>query len=313
MGYVIYDEMCDIRSAYHLKLHGRFIDFDEDDFWPDLACIIAPSRLLFEHYRRVFIETDYDASMSVILYRGGQTEFDLGVKYCGSTDPDDRIVGVQVLGELGAFGKPTFVKESVDVLLDMMDDRDLDVVSSAAVALGHRADPRAIPKLIERSAHFNPDIRESVAWSLYQFEDEAVIKPLIRLSEDISEDVREWATAGLASKVEMDLSEIVEALNARLEDECLIVRGAALCGFIECGDPDIVNKLIAEWDNYDVISLLSIDAARQCKRPELLEYLDSFLELVEDGSNPSMLREIQNAIKACGGEVRSRLRYTGEQ
>ncbi len=150
---------------------------------------LTPSRSVIEHCRESVENDDEDDSVALLQYRGTRTEYELGIEYVESLDPLDRVLGVDLLGQLG-WGDQTFLEESVHALIPMLKDTDERVVFSAAIALGHRSDPQAIPHLIEIAKHENSDIRYGVVLGLLRHEDPDAIQALIQLTKDADADVR---------------------------------------------------------------------------------------------------------------------------
>lgn len=206
----------------------------------------TPSRAVVERYRKALPDNDSDASLALVHYRGTRKEFDLGMKYTKNADPLDRATGADVLGQLG-WSDQTFLNESVAILIPMLDDPDPGVVFSAAVALGHRADSRAIPALVKLAKHPNADIRRGVVHGLLGHDHQDAIRTMIQLSKDPDHDVRNWATFGIGAQIDADTPEIREALAANLHDPDHEIRGEAIIGLAERRDSRVVNTLIEEW------------------------------------------------------------------
>lgn len=120
--------------------------------------VTTPSSELVEQYLQSRSRADSVESLAVVHYRGGQQEFDLGLRYVGSTDPLERAVGAEVLAQLG-WGEQSFRDESIEALFPLLNDPDDDVVYAAAVALGHRRAMCAIQRLAELARHPNPQVR----------------------------------------------------------------------------------------------------------------------------------------------------------
>ena len=99
--------------------------------------VTTPSRTLVEQYRKVVAEDDHEESLCVVHFRGGREELDLGLEYAQSSDPLDRVVGADVLAQLG-WSDRNFLSESVEALIALLEDPDLSVVRAAAGGLGHR-------------------------------------------------------------------------------------------------------------------------------------------------------------------------------
>ena len=262
------------------------------------------SRSLIELYRKKIEEENSIQMLELVHCRGGQEEFELAVEYSHGTDPLDRETGACILGQLG-WERKTFLRESVDLLLTMLDDEDDGVITSAATALGHRSDPRAISKLLQLVDHKNEDVRYAVVFGLSTHEDFRAVKGLITLSKDSDTDIRNWAVFGLGSQIDMDTKGIRDALFDALKDSDQEVRDEALTGLAERGDPRVVDAILQEWEQ-DSISKLSLEAARIVKDPRFLDNLYSFLETMdfesEDEENYGEYDFevlINEAIEAC--------------
>lgn len=258
----------------------------------------TPSRTVIERYRAVVRQEDAEASLTLVSYRGGEEEFLLGVEYCQSADPLDRAVGADVLAQLGWFDQ-TFLEESVDILIPLLDDSDPYVVYCAAVALGHRSHGRAIPYLIRHANHDDPLIRYGVVYGLCGHEDPDAIAALIGLTADEDHDVRNWAVFGIGSQIDADTPEIREALFAALKDADMEVRGEGLVGLAKRKDPRAKTAILDEW-KLEEISILSIEAAEELGDPDLLESLHK-LQYTFDLEEDSYCRSKLHAAVAASG------------
>jgi HEAT repeat protein len=197
-------------------------------------------------------EVDEDAMwelVDILRFRGGEQEFRLAAQLTKSTSPEERRLGARILAQLRRGldqNAPTFVAESVDILLPMLGDPDSSVVCSTIYALGHRQDERSAAPLAKLAAHPEAEIRLAVASSLGGFDDEIALNALIQLSSDIDEHVRDWATFGLGSQTERDTPEIRAALLARVNEENGEIRGEALIGLANRNDPRTLEFVRAE-------------------------------------------------------------------
>lgn len=143
----------------------------------------TPSSAVVKEYRKaIFASPDREenANLALVHYRGGNEEFVLGRSYCASNDPGDRATGADILAQLG-WNDRTFLAESVQILIPLLEDPDDRVVYASAVALGHRGDPAAIPALLKLIGHPNPQVRQGVAFGLLGHEDPHSIAAMIIL------------------------------------------------------------------------------------------------------------------------------------
>lgn len=266
-----------------------------------MEAVATASRTIVEQYRKVVADDDYDASLSVVHYRGGREELDLGLEYARSADPLDRVVGADVLSQLG-WSDRVFLDESVEALTALLEDPDPSVVEAAAFGLGHRSDERAVPFLVRLAGHECARIREGIVFGLLGLEVPDAINTLIRMSEDPDEEVRDWATFGLGTQIEADTPEIREALYLRLSDDDGETRGEALIGLAKRRDPRVEAALLKEWEEGE-IGILGIEAAEILGSPVLLPHLEKFLSMMDGSEDDSYFRsQILRSIAACRGE-----------
>src|SRR5580698_3679121 len=74
-------------------------------------------------------------AIQVLRWRRTREIFNSARKLCASPVAKEREVGVNVLAQIGA-GKPVFMRQSVDLLIERLGDRSTHVISAAAVGLG---------------------------------------------------------------------------------------------------------------------------------------------------------------------------------
>lgn len=229
--------------------------------------------------------------------RGTIREFEAAAALCRSPDPGRREIGADILGQLG-WSAHAFQAESVAILIGLLTDDEDDVIASAAFSLGHRNDPAAIPELCRLIHHPNERVRLGVTAGLSRHEDSRAIQTLIGLSNDDSDDVRNWATFRLGSQIDMDSPEIRDALSARLSEENQEIRGEALVGLARRGDQTVVNYIMKELTS-DEINVLVLEAAEALANPALYPLLLKW-KSVEDGNEDQYFeKQLERALEAC--------------
>ncbi|SKA98560.1 HEAT repeat-containing protein [Prosthecobacter debontii] len=257
----------------------------------------TPSHEVARRYREALDDDDQEASLALLHYRGGEDEFKLGSEYCRSNDAADRATGADMLAQLG-WSDRTFQNESVAILTELLGDSDPYVIHCAAVGLGHRSAPSAIPSLLGLCGHSDAIVRYGVVLGLSGHEDDRAIAALIQLSKDDDHDVRNWAVFGLGSQIEADSLEIRKALREALADPDHEIRGEALVGLAKRGDPCIVPDLLNEWRDREV-SILSIEAAEVTHDSRLYPRLKNFTEIFTLDDAPYFAERLAAAIDAC--------------
>ncbi|BCU76163.1 HEAT repeat domain-containing protein [Luteolibacter sp. LG18] len=232
------------------------------------------SRECAARYRQSLEAGDDDVHLALIDYRAGREELDLGIEYAGSPDPLDRATGADILAQLG-WGEPyrAWVPESVAILIPLLSDPDNRVVERAAVALGFRGDPAAIPHLIQHAAHPDPSVRYGVAHALASWNTTETVETLIHLANDPDRDVRDWAIFGLPESGP-HFSQALPALLKALDDPHPIVRSQALEKLALAGHPGTLEAIARELLRPDV-DFVTFEAAESLGDPQLLPLLEA--------------------------------------
>lgn len=198
-------------------------------------------------------EYDDDAPWAAVrtLHCMGSLEvFDFATQWCSSEDPLKRARGADVLAQLGKTAdhpSNNFPDESFSVVSALMrEEKDPLPLLSAIHALGHIGNPLAVPLVIEHRLHPDPDVRFAVAFALGNFADLPIaIEALLALSQDVDEDVRDWATFGLGVLGNSDSPDIRDALVRRLSDSDDDVREEAMIGLGKRKDGRVLSALLS--------------------------------------------------------------------
>ena len=217
------------------------------------------------------LEGDYDdedeeggpwEAVSKLQEIGSREVFDKAVRWCRDNKPAKRRRGVDILAQLGKTEDSpdvVFANETYAIVVSVLEDElDLQVIDSCLVALGHLANPEAVPLILEHRKNSDPDVRFAVAFALGSFADEPdAIQALLVLMEDNDPDVRDWATFGLGVQGSADTPEIREALIERLDDGNPDTREEAVAGLGKRKElrvlPDLIELLQQEEVSYGVV------------------------------------------------------------
>lgn len=255
-----------------------------------------------QRYRKVMIKDNFEESLALVHYRGGEEEFQIGKSYLGSKDPVDRVLGADILAQLG-WQDRTYLNESVRLLISALKDKDEFVVYSACCALGHRCDPSAIPHIVELSNSPSATIRYGVVSALLGQDCKEAIDVMITLSSDTDRDVRNWAMFGLGSQIELDTIDIREALFVGTSDSDSEIREEALVWLAERDDERVIDLLLNEWRNSDDLGILSLEAAERAANTRLYAELLLFQEAIDFHGDMQFSSQLQRAIDACQPKI----------
>lgn len=169
----------------------------------------------------------------------------VGQRLLGDPDPRRRTLGADILGKIAGI-EPSFARQIAEALIPRVPlENDASSLQAAIAALGHTRDERARRPVMACANHGDVDVRLAVAWMLPSLGlDRESVAVLIQLSRDVDDDVRDWATFGLAQGELFGLAqsdaadpEIIEALFARSEDPHYDTRCEAILGLALRHDP----------------------------------------------------------------------------
>ncbi|MHB1456338.1 MAG: HEAT repeat domain-containing protein [Armatimonadota bacterium] len=244
---------------------------------------------------------DYWNAVMVLHLRGTLEVFDSARELYLSEDENKRVLGIDILGQLGSPDRP-FITESTEILLYMLSKETSPLILSAiATAIGQSAnhDPRFVQPLIRLKPHEDAELRKCAAFGLSGYEDPAAIEAVIELSSDPDRDVRDYATHfGLDNLCGPDTPEIRDALIKRLDDEDDEIRSEAILGLAHRKDERVIQPLIKEIKRqsetdmvYDYIFEAAWDMADERLYPTLMEFKEK-----RGGGFPSF----DDALIACG-------------
>jgi HEAT repeat protein len=213
---------------------------------------------------------DYDADAPWAAVRelrriASSEVFDIASNWCRSQNPLERARGADVLAQLGRTAEHPdncFAEESYSAVSAMIENEtDVLPLISAVYALGHIYDPRAIPLIIRFAQHPEAEVRFAVACALGHFpNDDLSARPLLALTEDVDEDVRDWATFGLGVQGNLDSPEIRDALAKRLSDPFSDARQEAMAALAKRRDTRVLLPLLQALEK-PLVSNCEIEAA----------------------------------------------------
>lgn len=244
---------------------------------------------------------EYWALVHELQRRGDQETFDAAAGAASSGDGPTRILGLHVLAQLGfEVGRP-FLEGSLPLAILAAGAQDAATVLAAVNALGHLRDQRGLAPVVVHCAHLDRDIRHAAAMALPAVAGdppaEEAVDHLVGLTSDPDSDVRDWATFGLGSLLEVDSPAVRDALAARIDDPEGDISGEALVGLAVRGDQRAAGPLLHLLQDPRCGNLI-VEAAAALASPALLPALRRLKEFGWDPDNsPGGL--LDQALKAC--------------
>lgn len=205
------------------------------------------------------LQSDDDVAwraIPVLHCRGSKEVFDRALGLTHSDSAFMRMRGADILGQLG-MPERTFLEECFKSIAPLLQDDELAVVDAAISALGHLDRDRASDCIASFQMHKDDRIRLRVAMALSGCETQKALETLTRLTDDVDDVVRDWATFGIGRQTKADTPEIRNALAARLDDRDDVVRYEATCGLALKRDrravPPLITLLEANPEDFDLM------------------------------------------------------------
>jgi hypothetical protein len=207
-------------------------------------------------------DTDEDAETWWVVAdalgrRGDDETYEALARLCVSEDAREREFGVDAIAQYGVSedgGKP-YLERTLPLLQKMATtESNPQVLRSVLSALGHQGDPRALPQVLDiigRPGHKRTMTDAIALADVVPPDHEEGLALLVSMTEDPDDEVRDWATSGLANLV-ADSPAIRDALAARLDDSDLSTVAEAARGLAERGDARAargVERVLKESDD----------------------------------------------------------------
>jgi HEAT repeat protein len=131
--------------------------------------------------------------------------------------------------------------------------------------------------------------------------DKTSVATLIQLSTDKAASVRDWATFGLGSQIDVNSPSIRKALADRLDDPDLDTRTEALMGLARRKDPRALEMLKRELVGLEPTSLV-FDAAAELRDRSLLPLIEKHRNTVDTATNPGWIAAVCEAHERLSKE-----------
>ncbi|HEY3964918.1 MAG TPA: HEAT repeat domain-containing protein [Planctomycetaceae bacterium] len=201
-------------------------------------------------------------------WRGTEEALVRAGQLCQSFCAVERRVGADIIGQLG-FSDGNFKRQRLNILLKMLRrERDSEVLYSVFIALGHVGEADAISPAARFRTHPDPSVRYAVVHALTGYDNPVALDSLMELTNDEDSDVRDWATWGLGTQVEVDTPALRDALAGRLADADEVVRSEALIGLARRKDERVLAALLKELAA-DSVDFGVVEAAELLADPHL--------------------------------------------
>jgi len=212
----------------------------------------------------------------------------------------DVIGAVKDLGDR-VNGHPEHVATVVPQLIALLDDQREPLVIAAIVdALNKASDEVASLEALRFVDHSDDSVRLAVAHALPAGVESPLgtslaAAGLMQLTRDPVDEIRDWSTFGLGSQLNVDTTEVREALWARIDDASQMIRDEAAVGLAQRRDRRAV-QLVADRLTDEDAGPLVFEAAEYLADPRLHDALRRWSAARPDDE------AIRRAMHACDGD-----------
>ncbi|MET3539221.1 HEAT repeat domain-containing protein [Chryseobacterium limigenitum] len=177
-------------------------------------------------------------------------------------DSDDlkfKQIGIDVLCQLGR-NRKIFIKKLFEKLFYIFETPiDENLICTSLFAIGHNNEylkTKHIRTLKKFQNSKSKDIRYSLTFCLMGIKNEIAVKMLIKLAQDKSPKVRDWATFGLGSQMKTDNDEIRNILYKNSFSKDNQTRQEAIKGLANRKDERVKDIILKELNSQNFSSLI---------------------------------------------------------
>lgn len=200
---------------------------------------------------------------------------EIGQALLSTANPDRREIAVKLIGA-AALIDATLRDVALPSLRPILSDARVGPLSAAIVELGHLDDTRSRDEILAHAGHADSAVRHAVAFALPSVGlNEAALTVLRELMLDDDDDVRDWATFGLAALSGADDEATLNALFDCVEDDVYEIRTEAIVGLARRQDERVRPSLM-----------------RELADPHHADSLDEAVDFLDHGTGRDWLNEV---------------------
>lgn len=184
----------------------------------------------------------YWDNISELRSRPNKEVFQKAFNLLNSKSKKEKLIGIDVLAQLGFNPRP-FIKETLKRYFELLDEEnEKETLMSILYGIGHNNEELTttqIAKLIQFKNHKNIEVRQGLVSALLGIENEKAVNTLIELTEDKVSSIRNWATFGIGSQIEISNQKIKTALWNRVNDKHQETKLEAIVGLSNRGEKEV--------------------------------------------------------------------------
>lgn len=254
-------------------------------------------RLLTNKTRKTYWD-----NIGELRLRGNIEIFEKAYYLTKSKTKKEKIIGIDVLAQLSLDLRP-YKNETVKVFFQLLNsESDKDILMSLFYGIGHNNEnltSSQISKMIKFKNQEEAEVKLGLVSALLGIENRKVIDTLIELTEDKASSIRNLATFGIGSQIEISNKKIIAALWKRTKDKHQETKFEAIVGLANRGENEVKRVIFEELEKGEYGTLL-FKAIETLNDKSFLPQLEKDLGSVknDDTVSESWIKELINCIEA---------------
>ncbi len=202
--------------------------------------------------------------------RGGETTFNECLKLINSNSEKNRYIGIQILSDFGQQPKK-YENKILKIFFKLLkNETNYKIISTILNGIRYHKsviNESQIKIISKYKLSKYSEIRIQVINCFLGLENITALDTLIYLTKDKKCQIRDWATFGIGTQIEISSESILKALWARTEDKDYVTRSEAIYGLALRNIVEVELKILEELenDNFDKLILKSINRLRVFK------------------------------------------------
>lgn len=240
-----------------------------------MSLIKYPDEKLFGRLLNNKSDKNYWRYISELRKRKSKAIFEKSISLTNSEITKERIIGIDILAQ---FGYPRLHKNKILKKFFQLLKKETDkyIISSIFYGIGHNNEDlttKQIDLICSFKNNKSSRVRYSLVFALTTKEEPKAIRTLIELSKDRDYEIRDWATFGLGSQIEIDNEAIRNALWKRVNDKYEAPRFEAIAGLAKRKDERVKAVLIRELENIDEFGSLILESIEDLNDKDFIPLL----------------------------------------
>lgn len=226
-------------------------------------------------------KSTYWKNISELRRRPSNEVYDRAYELAQSPLAFQKEIGIYILAQLGF--APRFQQaKTLELYFQLLNtEENPNIISAVLSSIGHnneQLNKEQVQQLIPYQNHRWVAVRFTLVQALLAVTHPEAITMLISLSKDEHPDIRNWATFGLGSQLEVDSPAIRTALWERIDDVDFITTQEAIIGLAVRKDTGIIPRLKAAIQKLDYDSGLVLEAIEAMPNIAYIPLLERALE-----------------------------------